>query len=92
MGRSFTGPFGVLYLPREASCVPTAIRERDSPAGNGSGDVCHRTGNPRGAGIRRHGQACPGCNDQRQIYRGSTELRVASTSRWGFFGYAHSGH
>ena len=54
--------------------------------------VCHRTGNPRSAGIRRHGQACLGLDDQRQIYCGSTELRVASTSRWGFFRYSHSGH
>ena len=80
MGRSLTWPFGVLQLPRETSCIPAAIRERDSPTGNGSGDVCHRTGNPRSARIRRHGQACPGLDDQGQIYRGSTELRVASTS------------
>ena len=78
MGRSLTRPFGLLQLPRDTSCILTAIQERDSPTGNGSGDVCHRTGNPRSAGIRRHGQACPGLDDQGQIYCGSTELRVVS--------------
>ena len=80
MGRSLTRPFGLLQLPRETSCIPAAIRERDSLTGNGSGDVCHRTGNPRSAGIRRYGQACPRLNDQEHIYLGSMELRVASTS------------
>ena len=92
MGRSLARPFRLLQLPGETSCGPAEIRERDSPTGNGSGDVCHRTGNPRSAVIQRHGQVCPGLDDQEQIYCGSTELRVASTSRWGFFGYANSGY
>ena len=33
MGRSLTRPFGLLQLPRETSCIPTAIRERDSRPG-----------------------------------------------------------
>ena len=39
---------------------------------NGSGNVSHRIGNPSSKQIRRHGQACPGLDDQRQVYRGST--------------------
>ena len=78
--------------PGRLAVFPAAIRERDSPTGNGSRVVRHRTGNPRRAGIRRHGQACPGLDDQGQIHCGSMEPRVASTSRWGFLGCSHPRH
>ena len=58
MGRSIKRSFGVLQLSRETSCVPAAIRERNSPAGSGSGYVRHRAGYPRSAGIWGHGQVC----------------------------------
>ena len=92
MGRPLTRPFGLLQLSGETSCIPAVIREHDLPTGNGSGYICHRTGNPRSVGIQRHVQACPGLDDQGQIYCGSTELRFASTSRRCFFGYSHLGH
>ena len=44
------------------------------PTGNGSGYICHRTGNPRSAGIRRHGQACPRLDDQGQCFFGNSHL------------------
>ena len=44
MGRSIRQSFGVLQLSGETSCVPVAIRERDSPTGSGSGYVRHRAG------------------------------------------------
>ena len=59
MGRSIKRSFGVIQLSRDTSCVPAAIRECDSLTGSGSGYVRQRAGNPRSAGIRRHGQACP---------------------------------
>ena len=65
MGGPIEWSFRILQFSGETSGSPAAIRERDSPAGNGSSYVHHRAGYPRGAGIWRHGQACPGCDDQR---------------------------
>ena len=39
MGRSIKWSFGVLQLSRETSCVPAAIRERESPTRSGSSYV-----------------------------------------------------
>ena len=64
MGGLIEWSFRILQFSGKASCGPAAIRERDSPAGNGSSYVRHLAGYPRGAGIWRHGQACQGCDDK----------------------------
>ena len=58
-------------------CVSAAVRERDSPTGNVSGNVCHGIGNPGSAWTRGHGQAHPGLDNQGQIYCSLAELWVA---------------
>ena len=52
MGRSIERSLGVLQLSRETSCVPAAIRERDSPTGSRSGYVCLGNGMGKRAMIR----------------------------------------
>ena len=69
--------WGLLQFPGETGSIPAAVRERYSPTGNGPGNVCHRTGDPSSTRIRRYWQKSPGRDDQGQIYRGSTELRLA---------------
>ena len=77
LGRPLTRPFRLLQFPGEAGSVSAAVCERSSPTGNGSSNVCHRIGNSSSARIRGHGQARPELDDQRPVYCGPTELRVA---------------
>ena len=60
LGVPLVRPVGLLQRPGETGSIPAAVREHDSPTGNGPGNVCHRTGDPSSTRIRRHGQTRPG--------------------------------